>query len=674
MPEHIQIPVEIAAAYIEDEAAVLTRAIARISLDAADRDAIERSALSLVNELRSEGRPVPLMDALLQEYGLSSEEGVALMRLSEALIRTPDFATSRQLLRDKLLNADWSEHAGKAPVFLVNQATTGLRLSKGWIKASGGIAASNLAARLGDRVLGAAMNQVMAIMAEHFVLGRTIEDAADNARENEAAGQTYSYDMLGEAALTQHDADTYFEAYKHAVSHLANHAGRYSSIQSAPGISVKLSALHPRYEYAQRATCVPHLVAKLTQLGTIAKAGNLSLAIDAEETDRLEISLHIFKHLLAAPELADWDGLGLVVQAYQRRAMPVLEDVIQMTRAADRKITIRLVKGAYWDSEIKRAQELGLASYPVFTRKENTDVSYLACARILLSASDVVFPQFATHNAHTAAAIAHMAGDKHSFEVQRLHGMGKRLHEALDSKYGVRSRIYAPVGAHEDLLPYLVRRLLENGANSSFVNQVFDQDVAEAHLVADPIAEASAHSDAANPKLPYPTMIAEPGRVMAKGLDLTQAHIAKSSEEHIPLTATLSLNPQGADSPTLEISNPANLQSTVGKISTHSVDTVAAAITAAKTSQWSQYSADRRAECLNRAADLLEEEMLDFIQLCTLEAGKTLVDGVAEVREAVDFCRYYAREAISPRLSARAPLGVIGCISPWNFPLSLIHI
>ena len=480
------------ANYLADEADVLAFLVETLNLTGTDRDAIRNTAIDLVASLRTEGRPVPLMDALLQEYGLSTEEGVALMRLSEALIRTPDFVTSRKLIRDKLIDSDWAGHAGQAPDFLVNQATNGLRLSAGWIKLTGGIAASNIAAKLGDQVLGLVMNRVMGVMAEHFVLGKSIEDAVKNAREGEKNGQTYSYDMLGEAALTAEDAETYFQAYKHAAIYLAENTDQYSNIADAPGISVKLSALHPRYEYATRETCVPPLVEKLIKLASIAKKGTLSLAIDAEETDRLELSLLVFERLLNAPELADWDGLGMVVQAYQRRAIPVLERIIAATRKAGRKITIRLVKGAYWDSEIKRAQELGLESYPVFTRKENTDVSYLSCARVLLKAKDIIFPQFATHNAHTAAAISHMASDDQPYEIQRLHGMGKTLHEALTDSFGTRSRIYAPVGAHEDLLPYLVRRLLENGANSSFVNQIFDTEVELGTLVADPITSATA--------------------------------------------------------------------------------------------------------------------------------------------------------------------------------------
>ena len=657
--------------YVADEAGILASLVDHTKLSQTDRENISQAALALVATLRSDGQPVPLMDALLQEYGLSTEEGVALMRLSEALIRTPDFATSRKLVRDKLIDADWSEHAGQAPDFLVNQATNGLRLSAGWIKASGGLAASNIAAKLGDRVLGLAMNRVMAVMAEHFVLGRSIEDAAKNARKGEARGQTYSYDMLGEAALTQEDADTYFAAYEHAVTHLAEKAGTYKSIADAPGISVKLSALHPRYEYATRESCAPLLIDRLVTLGKIAKSGGLSLAIDAEETDRLELSLIIFEALLKAPELADWDGLGLVVQSYQRRAIPALQHIIAATRKAGRKITIRLVKGAYWDSEIKRAQELGLQSYPVFTRKENTDVSYLACARVLLDAGDIIFPQFATHNAHTAAAITHMAGKDQPLEIQRLHGMGKKLHEALGASFGLRSRVYAPVGAHEDLLPYLVRRLLENGANSSFVNQIFDKEVEADQLVADPISIALANSEAANPKLPRPRAIAENDRLTAMGLDFTQSNLAKRAEACVPLSAPFSFASDIKTSGVQSVQNPANLTHIIGEVGTHTGADITDAVATAKASDWPQRPASERAACLMRAADLLEDDMDAFLQLCVLEAGKSLPDAIAEVREAVDFCRYYAGQALLPKVAARAPLGVVACISPWNFPLAI---
>ena len=664
--------VSLPSAYTGDETRIVNGLIDLAMLSEKDRSAISKAALDLVSELRSEGRPVPLMDALLQEYGLSTEEGVALMRLSEALIRTPDFPTSRQLVRDKLIDADWHEHAGQAPAFLVNQATNGLRLSASWIKATGGMAATNIAAKLGDRVLGLVMNRVMGVMAEHFVLGRSIEDAAANARKGEDMGHTYSYDMLGEAALTMADADAYFEAYKQAVSHLATRRESYKSIADAPGISVKLSALHPRYEYAKRTSCTPVLVERLVALAKIAKQGGLSLAIDAEEADRLELSLEIFDALLNTSELAEWDGLGLVVQAYQRRAIPVLTHVIDAARTANRKITIRLVKGAYWDSEIKRAQELGLESYPVFTRKVNTDVSYLACARVLLDAGDVVFPQFATHNAHTATAIAHMAGDGGAYEIQRLHGMGKNLHDTLSQKLGVRSRVYAPVGAHEDLLPYLVRRLLENGANSSFVNQIFDKDVAADMLVADPISVATGHAVHDNPKLPAPRMIAENNRITARGYDLTQSDLAHAAETHMPIKAPISISSEDRATGSTKVRSPSRLDTLVGEIRSQDVEAVEAAIKIAMASNWSSdFSSQDRSNCLNRLGDLLEEQMLDFMQLCVQEAGKSQPDAVAEIREAVDFCRYYAAQALTDRMQTRTPLGVVACISPWNFPLAI---
>lgn len=667
------LPASLSDAYVADEDDTLAKLVTLTTLTADDRAEISSAALALVATIRSEGRPVPLMDALLQEYGLSTEEGVALMRLSEALIRTPDFTTSRKLIRDKLIDADWDEHAWQAPDFLVNQATNGLRLSSGWVKASGGLAASNIASRLGDRVLGLAMNRVMTVMAEHFVLGRSIEDAAKNAGKSKTA-QTFSFDMLGEAALTEADADSYFSAYKHAVTHLASKVGRYARIADAPGISVKLSALHPRYAYATREICLPVLIERLITLARIAKGGGLSLAIDAEETDRLELSLLLFGQLLKAPELADWDGLGLVVQAYQRRAVPTLQHVISAARTTGRRITVRLVKGAYWDSEVKRAQEIGLESYPVFTRKENTDVSFLACARLMLDASDVIFPQFATHNAHTAAAIAYMARCDQPYEIQRLHGMGKSLHEALTAKFGTRSRVYAPVGAHEDLLPYLVRRLLENGANSSFVNQIFDKAVDADQLIADPITKATANAMATHPNLPHPRTITQDDRLSARGLDLTQARTAEDAEAAMILKSPVNLasGSEMALGQIIEIKNPANPTQIIGTVQTHDITAVSTAIERARASNWAtHYTAAERGACLDKAADLLEKEMHGFLRMCVLEAGKTLPDAVAEVREAVDFLRYYAREARTGPAAKRAPLGVVACISPWNFPLAI---
>ncbi|MEM9880033.1 MAG: bifunctional proline dehydrogenase/L-glutamate gamma-semialdehyde dehydrogenase PutA, partial [Pseudomonadota bacterium] len=443
----------------------------------------------------------------------------------------------------------------------------------------------------------------------------------------------------------------------------------------APSISVKLSALHPRYELAQADICVPALTARLLDLASIAKAAGFGLTIDAEEVDRLELSLDIFKALLHAPELANWDGLGIVVQAYQRRAVPVIEWLVTEARAAGRSICVRLVKGAYWDSEVKRAQELGLESYPVFTRKENTDVNYLACARLLLDAPDCIYPQLATHNAHTAAAVLHMADASNRLEFQRLHGMGKEMHEVLCGSQGVTSRIYAPVGQHKDLLPYLVRRLLENGANSSFVNQLLDPQTPIETLIADPIAKAQAHDMAANPKLPSPRDQFGGKRLLAAGADLTQRHIADAKQamlaDHAPYKASSIIAGQEAGSVLHPVVNPANPAQQVGVYRAVTGADVAQAAVSAAQSSWPNMPAAARAQCLEKAADLLESDADSFLRLCVLEAGKTLPDAVAEVREAIDFCRYYALEAQQETMTQRSPLGVVACISPWNFPLAI---
>ena len=450
----------LASAYVQDEESVLAECVETAALSAEARHRISGDASELVERIRGATKRPNTVDALLQEYGLSTNEGIVLMRLSEALIRTPDASTARKLVRDKLSDADWDSHAGDSPSFAVNRATDGLRYSANWIKASGGADAENLAARLGDHVLVSAVEQAMGVMGKHFVLGRSIEEAASNARKSGPAFARQSYDMLGEAAHTHEDAERYFNAYMRAARFLAEHSDVDLPTKDAPSLSVKLSALHPRYEYAKSDLCVPALYQRVRRLALVAKTANFNLTIDAEEADRLETSLRVIQRVLDDAELAGWDGLGIVVQAYQRRAMPLIKWLAGACRAAQRYISVRLVKGAYWDMEIKRAQELGLDSYPVFTRKENTDVSYLACSRLLLDASDCIYPQFATHNAHTACAIRHMAGEGSRYEFQRLHGMGEALHTVLMEDFGASSRVYAPVGEHKDLLPYLVRRLL----------------------------------------------------------------------------------------------------------------------------------------------------------------------------------------------------------------------
>jgi RHH-type transcriptional regulator, proline utilization regulon repressor / proline dehydrogenase / delta 1-pyrroline-5-carboxylate dehydrogenase len=665
----------LSALYVAPEPALVTTLIGQAALTVDQSAAIEALAADWVTRVRATTSRMGMVDAFLQEYGLSTSEGIILMRLSEALIRTPDFATAQALMRDKLIAGDWDEHTAASPTGLVNAATAGLRLSSAWIMATGGKGAAELVAKLGDRVLHSAVVRGMGIMARHFVLGSTIEDAVARASQQGGKHALCSFDMLGEGAITAKDADRYFNAYAHAMTYLARHVGVGARVATAHGLSVKLSALYPRYEFAKRAVCVPILIEKVRALAQIAKQAGIGLSIDAEEVDRLEMSLQIFQGLLHDPELKDWDGLGIVIQAYQRRATAVIDFVIEAAKQAGRRIAVRLVKGAYWDGEIKRAQEMGLESYPVFTRKEHTDISYLACARKLLSAGTTIFPQFATHNAHTAAAILAMAGDKRDFEFQRLHGMGEALHAEIAAHSGVKSRVYAPVGSHKDLLPYLVRRLLENGANSSFVNQLMNPDIEVDEIVANPIETAQGHGVTAHPAIHAPRNLFGSARLAAKGLDLTQGEIAASIDALSPpasYQAHALINGQAIDGPRQTIPNPARITQIVGEATSAEVAHINDAIRSAKTANWpKRFSAHERAACLNKAADLLEARMPHFLALCVAEAGKTYPDAVAEVREAVDFCRYYAAQATAPAMATRQPLGIVVCISPWNFPLAI---
>lgn len=666
----------LSALYTAPEATCLEALIGLTALTEAERSGIVEHAAKLTQAARDGAQRGQLVDDFLQQYGLSTHEGVTLMRLCEALIRTPDQRTAHALLRDKVSAGAWRDHVSGARSTLVNLSTRGLQLSAAWINRTGGTGATNLAAKLGDAVLHQAIGQAMAMMGEHFVLGGTIEAAVKKAKKGEAAGYAYSYDMLGEAALTQADADHYFTAYRHAIEALAADAHRYTSIAQAPGISVKLSALHPRYEYAQKEMCVPVLVARVKELCLIAKAAGIGLTLDAEETDRLEISLQIVSELLQEPALADWSGLGVVVQAYQRRAPGVIAFLLDAVRGASRQITVRLVKGAYWDMEIKRAQELGLESYPVFTRKENTDISYLACARALFAAGDYIFPQFATHNGHTAAAIMAMAGTAHrNYEFQRLHGMGEALHEELIREAGVASRVYAPVGRHKNLLPYLVRRLLENGANSSFVNQLLDPAIAIATIVRDPLEIAEENDTASHPKILAPTDQFAGARYAASGRDLSQSATATAVgglvSSHMSIDAASIIGGREVPGARSSVLAPYN-QALIGVVQAIDAVHVDEAVNLAAASHWHlEMTPAERGACLMKAADLLEERQDDFMRLCVLEAGKTWADALGEVREAIDFCRYYALDCVSPEMVSRVPLGVVGCISPWNFPLAI---
>ena len=659
--------------YLKDEADLLPELSRLVELSVAERASIAEEATRLVRDVRSDQGSITVFDKLLQEYGLSTHEGVQLMRLAEALIRTPDFDTRRLLIRDKIGNADWASHAGQSESFFVNQATNGLRFTRGWVRLTGHTDASGVAAKFGDRVLVAAMNRAMKTMGKHFVLGRDIAEAIQ--RSEKSSGTAYSYDMLGEAARTEADAEKYFEVYLRAIQTLAAEKPSTADEAIRPGLSVKLSALHPRFELAQKSACLPILIERMKVLCSVAAKAGLWINIDAEECDRTELTLDVFKALLEEDRLADWEGLGLVIQAYQRRALPVIDCVVDLARSADRRIAVRLVKGAYWDSEVKRAQELGLSDFPVFTRKENTDVSYIACAVRLLDAVDVVFPQFATHNAHTAVTVARLAGARH-FEFQRLHGMGEGLHKILTETYGALSRVYAPVGKHRELLPYLVRRLLENGANSSFVNQMFDEDIDPSCVASDPFFLVEQNDEAVHPSIPRPQKIVGAERDTASGHDLTQKRIAKHFETtalpDIEFAAASLINGIETGERIESVHSPQNTEQVIGKVRCINVAQVSHAVNSARRSVWRyDTSPEQRAKILREAANLIEQDTHKFVRLCVLEAGKTLPDAIAEIREAVDFCRYYAAQALRSDVRAREPLGVVACISPWNFPLAI---
>jgi RHH-type proline utilization regulon transcriptional repressor/proline dehydrogenase/delta 1-pyrroline-5-carboxylate dehydrogenase len=670
---------QIRANYLPDEEGALARLVAAADLTAEARKAISSRAVDLVKAVRSSSDP-RLMEVFLSAYGLSTKEGVALMCLAEALLRVPDTQTMDDLIQDKIAPHDWSAHAAGSSSMFVNASTWALMLT-GRVLDDGedGIAGTlhNMVRRLGEPVIRKAVAAAMREMGEQFVLGRTIEEAVKRGRPITAKGYLYSYDMLGEAARTEADALRYLRAYADAIASLAG-VSKGPDIRKNPGISVKLSAIHPRYEMAQREAMLPVMVERLLSLAVAARNAGMGLNVDAEEADRLDLSLDVIERVLASPELEGWDGFGVVVQAYGPRCFFVIDWLHALAGRLNRRIMVRLVKGAYWDTEIKRAQVLGLDGYPVFTRKVNTDVSYIACARKLLSMTDRIYPQFATHNAHTVAAILSMAPDRDCFEFQRLHGMGEALHETVRKAEGTRCRLYAPVGAHSDLLAYLVRRLLENGANSSFVHQLTDERVKAEVIARDPFEVVETQGPVANPAIPRPREIFGAGRLNAKGFDITDPvtlAAIEAARREFAGADRWSANPitraagYGAKRPVLNPTRPEDVVGTVTETATKQVG-VAVRIAAETQPAWAARSVAERADMLRRAADLYEENAVEFFALATREAGKSLGDAVAEVREAVDFLRYYAAEAdkVETGTSAR---GVIACISPWNFPLAI---
>ena len=669
--------------YVADEAVVIRELIASLRLSPVEREAIAAAGAKVVERVRAETTP-SMMESFLAEYGLSTAEGVGLMCLAEALLRVPDAETIDDLIQDKIEPSNWGAHLGHSASPLINASTWALLLTGKVLDddpSKPAAALRSLIRRVGEPMVRTAVAQSMKLLGRQFVLGQTIDEGLRNARELEDEGYTYSYDMLGEAARTGADAIRYHQAYATAITAIAKKTK--GDVRSSPGISVKLSALHPRYEYTHREAVLKELVPRAIELAKQAADAKIGFNIDAEEQDRLDLSLDVIEALMSDPSLAGWDGLGIVVQAYGKRAAPVINALYDLALRYDRKIMVRLVKGAYWDTEIKLAQELGVANFPVFTRKINTDVSYMACAQMLLDRRDRIYPQFATHNAHTCAAVLALAGDDlDSFEFQRLHGMGESLHEIVRSTHGAHCRIYAPVGAHRDLLAYLVRRLLENGANSSFVNQVVDESIPPASITRDPVAEVEAFGDEiANPAIRMPLELFAPQRRNSKGYRINEpASIIPLLEARDAFADKVwRAAPMLAGNPAPrgemhEVRSPADKNRVVAEVWDATAEEVTQALDAAQGGfeEWSAWPVADRAALLRRVSDLYEENVAELTAITSREAGKMVLDGISEVREAVDFLRYYADEA--ERLedeSQGLPCGVFVCISPWNFPLAI---
>ena len=668
--------------YLADEHKVIHEMIAGAQLSQAERDAISARAAELVRSVRKNAKST-IMEKFLAEYGLTTKEGVALMCLAEALLRVPDNTTIHELIEDKITSGAWGTHVGKASSGLINTATVALLMTSNLLKDSErntvGETLRKLLKRFGEPVIRTVAGQAMKEMGRQFVLGRDIDEAQDEAKEYMAKGYTYSYDMLGEAARTDDDAKRYYDSYSNAIDSIAK--ASKGDVRKNPGISVKLSALLARYEYGNKERVMNELLPRARELVKKAAAANMGFNIDAEEQDRLDLSLDVIEELVADPELAGWDGFGVVVQAYGKRSSFVLDWLYGLAEKYDRKFMVRLVKGAYWDAEIKRAQVMGLNGFPVFTRKACSDVSFLSCATKLLNMTNRIYPQFATHNAHSVSAILEMAKTKgvDNYEFQRLHGMGESLHNEVLKVSGVPCRIYAPVGPHKDLLAYLVRRLLENGANSSFVNQIVDKRITPEEIAKDPIVSVEEMGNNISSKaIVHPFKLFGDQRRNSKGWDITDPVTVNEIEKGRgaykdyrwkggPLIAG-----EVAGTEIQVVRNPADPDDLVGHVTQASDADVDTAITSAAAAfeSWSAKSAEERAACVRKVGDLYEENYAELFALTTREAGKSLLDAVAEIREAVDFSQYYANEAIRYKDSGDAR-GVMCCISPWNFPLAI---
>jgi RHH-type proline utilization regulon transcriptional repressor/proline dehydrogenase/delta 1-pyrroline-5-carboxylate dehydrogenase len=681
--------------FAEDDKAIAARLLAGSRLSPERERRVDEQATRLVEAIRAKGGGLGGVEEMLREYALSTKEGLALMVLAEALLRVPDAATADRLIEDKLGQADFAGHEAKSDAFLVSASAWALGITARIIQ-PGETPESilgQLTKRLGLPAVRTATRQAMRVMGNHFVLGQTIEEALKRATSSKGRLYRYSFDMLGEGARTAEDARRYFDSYAAAIDAIGRSAGN-EPLPNRPGISVKLSALHPRYEATSRERVMRELVPLVIELAQQAKSYDLNFTVDAEEADRLELSLEVIEAVLADPSLADWKGFGLAIQSYQKRAGSVIDAIAAMAERYDRQLMVRLVKGAYWDTEVKRAQERGLDDYPVFTRKAMTDLHYIACAEKMLSLRPRIYPQFATHNALTVASIIDRAGGTEGYEFQRLHGMGEALYaRLLEEKPGLACRAYAPVGGHRDLLAYLVRRLLENGANSSFVSVAADTNVPVQSLLKRPADIIVSADKARHPKLPLPRDLYGPERANSKGvefghqasLDALLAEIKRSAQQSFKAESLI--DGKAASGVSRPVISPIDGSTVVGQVTEASPEVADRAMAAARAgfATWSRTAANTRAKALHRAADLLEERRGALLHLLQVEAGKTLDDALSEVREAVDFLRYYAvqgrtlfgageampgptGESNVLRLRGR---GVFVAISPWNFPLAI---
>lgn len=637
-------------------------------------------ARNMVLNIREASKTHGGVDALLNEFSLSTAEGVVLMCLAEALLRVPDKDTQDRLIRDKLSQGQWAPHLGNSDSLFVNASAWGLMFTGNVVSYTDQKMQSQISllkktmGRLGEPVIRKAMNIAMRVMGKQFVMGESIEDTCKRAVEKEQQGYVYSYDMLGEGARTQHDADRYFHSYEHAV-HVIGKAAQGKGPIKSPGISVKLSAIHPKYDLKNYQDAVDTIAAKLKQLCLLAKQYDIGLTVDAEESERLDISLDIIKRVFVDDELKGWNGFGIAVQAYQKRAIYVIEWLRELTLKCNKPMMVRLVKGAYWDTEIKHSQQGGFEDFPVFTRKSSTDVSYHACAIKLLDYRSSIYPQFATHNAYTASTILELAGDdKRGFEFQCLHGMGDSLYDQIVKEENIQCRIYAPVGQHEDLLAYLVRRLLENGANSSFVNAIVDESKPVEELLGDPVERTQRLQQRANPQIANPRVLYGDSRQNSRSIDLYDIEALISTKTGLEswlrdFQSSVQQNPVD-----MWVKNPANTSETLGGLIFDDAASMRLKLANAQTAfaAWSKTPVEERASLLFSIASVLEEHMEELIGYCIKEAGKVPQDAIDEIREAVDFCRYYAVEA--KRIAndeSLVPRGVILCISPWNFPLAI---